>query len=78
MAVKERAVKEHIDTAWISERIGGHGGSFSYAKPDGIVRIRYIGGKPKIVIWFYNFLLLMRYCRRKIWRLYLKCMGAKY
>lgn len=78
MAVKERALKEHIDKEWISERIGGHGGSFSYTKPDGIVRIGYIGGKPKIVIWFYNLQLLMRYIRRKLWRLYLKCMSAEY
>lgn len=68
MAVKKRALEEHIDKEWISERIGGRGGFYSYAKPDGIVRIRHIGSTPRVVILFYNFQLLMRYCRRKLKR----------
>ena len=70
MATKKRAVKEkdHADAEWISKRIGGHGGGYSYNKPDGLARIFYIGSTPKRVIWLYNFQLLFRHIKRKMRR----------
>ena len=79
MAVKKRALSStHPDHMWIDERIGGHGGSYSYAEPDGKAKIYHIGSTSRVVIWFYNLQLLMRFVRRKLWRLYLNCMGTKY
>ena len=57
---------EHVDKEWIMEKIGGHGGSYSYDRPDGIVRIGYIGSIGKMKIRFYNFLLFIRFLKRKI------------
>ena len=57
---------EHVDKEWIMEKISGHGGSYSYDRPDGIVRIGYIGSTGKLKIHFYNFLLFVRFLKRKI------------
>lgn len=65
MATKKRAVKTHVDNEWISDRIAGHGGGYSYNNPDGRVKLIFICGKPKIVIWLYNLQLLYRYIKRK-------------
>lgn len=66
MATKKRAVRDHVDNLWISEKIGGHGGSYCYSSVNGLVRIGYIGVKPKVVIWWYNLQLLYRYIKRRI------------
>lgn len=66
MAVKKRIVRDHIDSLWIQEKIGGHGGSYSYSSVDGRVKIGYIGGKPIVVIWWYNLQLLYKYLKRRI------------
>ena len=66
---KRRKSPAHVDSEWISERIGGHGGSYDYNKPDGIVKIHHIGSTPKRVIWLYNLQLLLRYFKRKLRRI---------
>ncbi len=68
---------EHVDKEWIMEKIGGHGGAYSYDRPDGIVRIGYIGSTGKLKIHFYNFLLLIRFLKRKIAERRSKRGGAK-
>ncbi len=68
----------HPDIDWVDERINGRGGSYSYTGTDGLLQIIYIGDSNRVEIWRYNFQLLLRYCRRKLWKLYLKCMGAGY
>lgn len=69
MAVKERIIiYRHADYKWIMGRIGGHGGSYSYnaGNPESLARIGYIGSTSRVVIWFYNFQLFIRYCKRKL------------
>lgn len=70
MAVKKRAVDDHADALWICKRIGGRGGSYTHsnANPESLSKIYYIGGTSRVVIWFYNFQLLIRYCKRQLKR----------
>lgn len=64
--------KEHVDREWIMEKIGGHGGSFSYTLPDGLAQISRIGCTGKLRILLLNLLLFVRFLKRKIAKCFTK------
>ena len=55
----------HIDDEFITEKIDGHGGNYTYNNYTGRVIIHSIGGICKAKIIWYNIELFLRYLNRK-------------
>lgn len=60
---------DHVDYDWITKKIDGHGGAYSYDSPDGKVTICSIFGKNRIQIFWYNLILYWKYLKRKVYEM---------
>lgn len=58
--------KEHKDNEWIKSKMQGRSGCYGYNKINGPARIGYIYKKSKLVVFYYNVVLFVRYLKRKI------------
>lgn len=65
MRHKKTHSEEHPDYDYIIKKIGSHGGSFSYNDYNSVARIHNIYAKPRIFIFYYNVILLLRFYYRK-------------
>lgn len=57
---------KHIDDSWITEKINGNSGGYSYNKPSGMVIIHWIYGRNHMQLFYYNMILLVKYLFRKV------------
>jgi hypothetical protein len=57
---------QHIDNAWISSKIGEHGGAYGFNDSYGPAKISYIGRANKIKIWWLNMRLYWRWVKRRL------------
>ena len=62
---QKHRMTRHLDTDWISSKIKGHGGSWQYDYYNGLATIGHIGSTGKLKIAWYNFLLYLRYLKRR-------------
>lgn len=58
--------REHKDSEWIKAKMQGRSGCYGYNKIDGPARIEYIYKKNKLVVFYYNIILFIKYLKRKI------------
>ncbi len=58
--------KEHKDNEWIKSKMQGRSGCYGCNKINGPARIGYIYKKSKLVVFYYNVVLFVRYLKRKI------------
>lgn len=57
---------EHKDSEWIKVKMQGQSGCYGYNKIDGPAKICYIYKKNKLLIFYYNIVLFIKYLKRKI------------
>lgn len=58
--------RQHVDEKWIRKRIGKSGSMYEFKGFSGLAKIKYIYKKNKIIILYYNLILLLKYLKRKV------------